>query len=206
MSEVRELRGLVPLEVAIVGVAATVSLSIPVVIPLLAAASLSMWVRGRSFAQLTKGPALYAAVGFAAGLVGLACAVVVGTPMVERITDQAVVWSMYPMVRGSATAFATLAVLVGLGAVAAELVLRGWIVERVLELGRGNVVLAILVGAVAEALVSGGDFTARIGAGLFGIAMGWMYVAGGRSVTAPVLARLAFSVGALVLEALRVVG
>ncbi len=206
MSNIRELRGLVPLEVAIVLVAAAVPLSIPVVIPLLAAASLSMWVRGRSFAQLTKGPALYAAIGLGAGLVSLAIAVAISTPLVERITDQAVVWSMYPMVRGSATAFATLTVLVGLGAVAAELVLRGWIVERVLELGRGNVVLAILVGAVAEALLSGGDFTARIGAGLFGIAMGWMYVAGGRSVTAPVLARLAFSLGALALEALRVVG
>jgi hypothetical protein len=64
----------------------------------------------------------------------------------------------------------------------------------------------VLVGAVAEALVSDGNFTARIGAGLFGIAMGWMYIAGGRSVIAPMLARLAFSLGALALEALRVVG
>jgi hypothetical protein len=112
---------------------------------------------------------------------------------------------MYPIVRGSAGAFSTITVLVGLGTVAAELVLRGWIVERVLEL-HGSPVLAVLVGAVAEALVSDGNFTARIGAGLFGIAMGWMYIAGGRSVIAPMLARLAFSLGALALEALRVVG
>lgn len=201
----REMRGLVPLEVAVVLAAAAIPLPIPVVIPLLAAASLSMWARGRSFAQVTKGPALYAAIGLAAGLVGLAFAVVAGTPLVERVTDQAVQWSMYPIVRGSATSFSTLAVLVGLGAVAAELVLRGWIVERVLEL-HGNAVLAVLVGAFAEALVSDGELTARIGAGIFGIAMGWMYVTGGRSVTSPMLARLAFSLGALALEALRVVG
>ncbi len=205
MTATRELRGLVPLEVAIVLAAAAVPLPIPVVIPLLAAASLSMWARGRSFAHVTKGPPLYAAIGLAAGLVGLGCAVVVGTPLVERVTDQAVQWSMYPIVRGSATAFSTIALLVGLGAIAAELVLRGWIVERVLEL-RGNPVLAVLVGAFAEALVSDGDVTARIGAGIFGIAMGWMYIAGGRSVTAPMLARLAFSLGALGLEAMRVVG
>jgi hypothetical protein len=205
MTTTRELRGLVPFEVAIVLIAAAVPLPIPVVIPLLAAASLSLWVRGRSFAQVTKGPPLYAAIGAATGLVGLALAVAIGTPLVERVTDQAVQWSMYPIVRGSASAFGTLAVLVGLGAVAAELVLRGWLVERVLELG-GNAVLAVLAGAFAEALVSGGDLSARFGAGVFGIAMGWMYVAGGRSVTAPMCARLTFSLGALVLEAMRVVG
>jgi len=206
MPTTRELRGLVPFEVAVVLAAAFLALPIPVVIPLLAAASLSLWARGRSFAAVTKGPGLYALIGLAAGLVGLALAVGVGTPVVERMTDQAVQWSMYPIVRGSANAFATLSVLVALGAIAAELVLRGWIVERVLELGRGNVVLAILVGAIAEGLVSGGDVTARLGAGLFGIAMGWMYVAGGRSVVAPMCARLAFSLGALALEATRLVG
>jgi len=206
MSATREARGLVPLEVAIVIAAAVIDLPIPVVIPLLAAASLSLWFRGRSFAQVTKGPALYALIGAGAGLAALALSVAVGTPLVERITDQAVQWSMYPIVRGSTTAFATIALLVGLGAIAAELVLRGWIVERVLELGHSKSEPAILVGAFAEALVVDGDLTARIGACLFGIAMGWMYVASGRSVVAPMCARLAFSLGALALEALRVVG
>lgn len=206
MATKRELRGLVPLEVAVVLGAAAVSLPIPVVIPLLAAASLSLWARGRSFAAVTKGPAVFALLGLAAGIVGLGLALVIGTPLVERATDQAVQWSMYPVVRGSLEAFGAVGILVALGAIAAELVLRGWIVERVLELGRGNVVLAILVGAIAEAIVSEGDMSARIGAGVFGIAMGWMYIAGGRSVLAPICARLAFALGALVLEALRVVG
>lgn len=206
MATTREVRGLVPFEVAIVLAAALVALPIPVVIPLLAAASLSLWVRGRSFALVTKGPALYALIGLGAGLAALALSLAVGTPLVERATEHAVQWSMYPIVRGSTGAFATVALLVGLGAIAAELVLRGWIVERVLELARGNVVPAILVGAFAEALVTDGDINARIGGGVIGLAMGWMYVAGGRSVVAPICARLAFSLGALVLEALRLVG
>jgi hypothetical protein len=202
----QERRGLVPFEIAVVLAAAASSLPIPVVIPLLAAASLSMWARGRSFAAVTKGPPLYAVIGVAAGAVSLVLALIVGTPLVERMTDQAVQWSMYPIVRGSLETFGVVAILVSLGAVAAELVLRGWLVERVLELTHGNAVLAILCGALAEALVSGGDLTARVGAGLFGIAMGWMFIAGGRSVTAPVCARLTFSLGALVLEALHVIG
>jgi hypothetical protein len=46
----------------------------------------------------------------------------------------------------------------------------------------------------------------RLGAGVFGIGLGWMYLAGGRSVAAPICARLAFSLGAVALEALRLVG
>lgn len=212
------MRALVPLEVAIVLGAAFVALPIPVVIPLLAAGSLSLWVRGRSWSDVLKGPSLYAAVGAAAGSVALLLAIALGTPLVESLTGGAVQWSMYPIVRGSTTAAATLAVLVAISAVASELVIRGWLVERVLELG-GPPVLAILTGAFAEALLVfpiaggdpgalmvGGDVTARIGAGLFGTAMGWMYLAGGRSVTAPVAARVAFSLGALALEAFQIVG
>jgi hypothetical protein len=41
---------------------------------------------------------------------------------------------------------------------------------------------------------------------VFSVGLGWMYVASGRSILAPLCARLVFSLGALVLEALRVVG
>ena len=56
------------------------------------------------------------------------------------------------------------------------------------------------------ALVTDGDVTMRIGAGLFGLGLGWMYLAAGRSIVAPVCARLVFSLGAVVLETLRLVG
>jgi hypothetical protein len=212
------MRALVPFEVAIVLTAAFIALPIPVVIPLLVAGSLSLWVRGRSWIDVLRGPSLYAAVGAAAGLVGLALGLVLGTPLVEGLTGGAVQWSMYPIVRGSPNAAVMLAVLVVIGAVASELVLRGWLVERVLELG-GHPVLAILVGAIAEALIVfplahgdpgalmiGGDITARIGAGVFGLALGWMYLAAGRSALAPMCARMTFALGALALEAFRLVG
>lgn len=202
----RELRGLVPVEVAALLAAAFVALPVPSSVPLLVVASLSLYLRRTSWADRMRGPGLHAAIGAVAGLVALGVAIAIGTPLVEGLTDQAVNWSMYPVVRGSGTTAVTVAIVVGVGALASELVLRGWIVERVLELGRGHAVLAILVGAFAEALLAGGTLEARIGAGVFGIGLGAMYVAGGRSVVAPICARLVFALGALVLEATRVVG
>jgi hypothetical protein len=171
----------------------------------LIAASISLWLRGKSWASVVGGPALYAAIGAAAGLIALGLALAVATPALEAITDHAVQWSMYPVVRGSAGTAVMVAIVVAISAVAAELVLRGWLVERVLELG-GRPVLAILVGAIAEAAVTDGDFAMRIGAGLFAIGLGGMYVVGGRSALAPACARLVFSLGALALETLRLVG
>jgi hypothetical protein len=201
----RELRSLVPAEVAVVLAAAVVPLPVPTVVPLLVVASLSLWLRGRSWSGVIKGPAAYAAIGALAGVIALVLALFVSTPLLESISDAAVQWSMYPVVRGSTGAAIMVAIVVAISAVAAELVLRGWLVERVLEL-RGHVVLAILAGALAEALISDGDLAIRIGAGIFGIGCGWIYVAGGRSVVAPICARLLFSLGALGLEALRVIG
>jgi hypothetical protein len=201
----REMRSLVPFEVAVVGAAAFVALPVPAVVPLLIAASLSMWLRGRSWGEVVKGPPLYAVIGAAAGVVGLVLALIAATPLLETVTDHAVQWSMYPIARGSGAQAIMVAIVVGISAVASELVLRGWLVERVLEL-RGHAVLAILLGAIAEAVLVDGDLGMRIGAGIFGVGLGWMYIAGGRSVVAPICARLVFSLGALVLEATQVIG
>ena len=67
------------------------------------------------------------------------------------------------------------------------------IVERLLELSPGPPLLPIAVGALAEAVVSPGDLAARFGAALFGAGLGALYVTGGRSVVAPICARLRFS-------------
>ena len=48
--------------------ASLVALPIPVVIPLLVAASLSLWLRGRSWLAVLRGPGLHAAIGAAAGI------------------------------------------------------------------------------------------------------------------------------------------
>jgi hypothetical protein len=203
----RELRGLVPLEIAAVLALAIAPLpdAVPVAAPLLAVASLSRWVRGRGWNQVLGGGGRTAAVGAAAGLAALAIAVLAGAPFVEQMTGRTVEWSAFPIVRGSPSQLAMVALVEIALAIAWELALRGWIIERVLELSPGPPVLPVLVAAFAEALVTPGDVSARIGAGLFGIGLGWMYIAG-RGAIAPICARLAFALGAVTLEALRVIG
>jgi hypothetical protein len=206
--EPRELRNLVPLEIAAVLAVAVAPLPevVPVALPLVVVATLSRWVRRRDWAQLLSASGWTMAVGAAAGLVALVVAVVVGTPFVEVMSGRAVEWAGFPVVRGSATQGAMVALIVIAMAIATELALRGWIVERMLELSPGPPILPVLVGALVEALVTRGDLAVRIGAGLFGAGLGWIYVAAGRSVVPAICARAAFGLGAVALEALRVIG
>jgi hypothetical protein len=203
----RELRSLVPAEIAVVLAIAVLPLGAwPAALPLVTAATISRWVRHRSWAEVVTGGANRVWIGALAGAVALVAAVVAGTPIVEAVSMRAVEWSSFPIVRGSASQAIVVIVLVSITSLAMELALRGWLVERVLELSPGGAVLPVLCGALAEALVTPGDVAARIGAGLFGIGLGAMYVAGGRSVVAPVFARITFQVCAVVLELLRLVG
>ena len=204
----RALRTLVPFEIALVLLLAIAPLpqALPIALPLFVAASLSLWVRGRSWGEVVHANRLHAVGGALVGVAAIGLAVLVGGPIVEASSQRAIEWSMFPIVRGNASAFGGVVIMAGIGALCMELALRGWIVERVLELSPGPAVLPILVGAFAEALLTPGDLAAKIGGGLFGLGLGWIYVAAGRNVVAPVLARMMFSVGAVVLEALRVIG
>jgi membrane protease YdiL (CAAX protease family) len=208
VTQPRARRGLVPLEIALVLAIAVIPWpdGLQVGIPLVVAASLSRWLRGRSWSEVISGGRDKALVGAAVGVLALGIALLFGTPAIEAMATRGVEWSVFPMVRGSMQQMAMVLVLVSVGAIAAELAFRGWLVERVLELSPGPPILPVLCGALAEAVVMPGDFTARVGAGLFGAGLGWMYVASGRSVVAPILARIAFVGGAVVLEALRVIG
>jgi hypothetical protein len=217
VSSPRELRNLVPFEVlAVLAIAlAPLPEPLPAAVPLLALGSLSRWVRGRSWSDVVRGPAgergaprgiVRAAVGAAAGVLALGFAVLSGAPAVEALASRAVEWSAHPIVRGNASLFVMVAAYVAATAVATELALRGWLVERVLELSPGPPILPVLVGALAEALITPGDGAARLGGALFGLGLGWMYAAGGRSIVAPLCARLVFELGVVVLEALRLVG
>ncbi|HUS32132.1 MAG TPA: CPBP family glutamic-type intramembrane protease [Kofleriaceae bacterium] len=211
MAQSRELRGLVIVEIlAIVGLAfVPLPAIVPVAVPLLVLASLSRWTRGRDWGELFHGGLRATIVGATAGIVGLALALAIGTPLVEHVTDRAVEWSMYTLVRGNASQLFAVAIYVAVTSLAAELALRGWIVERVLELASGRpgvTVLAILIGSAAEMIVTPGNFAMRAGAGLFGAGLGMMYVAGNRSIVAPICARMAFALGALMLESMKLVG
>jgi len=157
-----------------------------------AVASVALYARGQAWAWRVKGPAEYGGMGGGVGVGALVIAIGIGQ-------FWNAVWTEYPLVRGNGAQLFAIATVVGVSAIALECVLRGWIVERALALG-AHPVMAVMIGAIAEAIVA-----RNAGAAVFGIALGWMYVAGGRSIVAPACARLAFVLGALLLEALRLV-
>ena len=121
------------------------------------------------------------------------------------------------VVKGPAV-YAAIGAAAGLIALVLALVVATPLVEGVTDwavqwstypVARGSAAQAILVaivGAVGEALLAEGDVAMRLGAGVFGLGLGWMYIAGGRSVVAPLCARLVFSLGAVALEALQLIG
>lgn len=175
---------------------------VPIALPLLVAATASRWVRGRAWAEVTaNGTWARAGVGVLAGLVALAVAIVVlrGDDGLSDLSGR----SNAITVRGNSTVAIAVIVHVAVTAIAAELALRGWIVERVLELSPGSPVLPVLIGSLAEAIVTPGELATRLAAAVFGAGLGWLYVAGGRSAVAPICARASFQCGAVAIEALR---
>lgn len=200
-------RRLVPVEIAaVVAIAVAYSLgdvALPASAPLFLVASVSRWARGRGWDETVRG-SKYTALGALCGVVALVLALAIGTPIVE-LTGRAVEWSQYPIVRGSGSQLFAVTALVAVSAVAGELALRGWIVERALELG-ARPMLAVAIGAVAEGVLWPGDLASRLGAAMFGAGLGWLYVASGRTAGASISARVLFQLGALVLEGLRLVG
>jgi hypothetical protein len=162
-------------------------MSLPIVLPLAVVAAIVLRVRGKTVVWGSFG----AGAGAVAGLVALIIA--------EVVTGG---WAEYPMVRGSVAQALVIATFVAATATASEVVLRGWIVEWVREV-TGVPVMAVIAGAFAEALITPGGPTVRIGAALFGIGLGWMYIRAG--LRAPLCARLVFALGAVLLEAAQLV-
>lgn len=205
-------RWLLVLEVAALAACALVPLPVPALVPLLAVAALSVAVRGSSlFAAATEGWLFATTLGALAGLAALAAAVLVATPLLERGLGLAVVWSSAPEVRGSAAQLVVAGILAGAAALAHELVLRRWVVERCYQLGASSAT-AITAGAVMEALLGPGalgepaGLGAHLGAGVLGAGLGLLYWRGGRRVGPSVAARLALTWGALILQSLRWIG
>jgi hypothetical protein len=198
---------LIPFEVAAIIVIGAIRWpeQIPLALPLGAVATASLWLRGRSWVDVLHARDGHASIGALVGLAALAIAVLAGTPLAEGVSGRAIEWSEHPIVRGSGSRVFAMMLFAGVSAIAMELALRGWVVERTLELAKIPV-LAVLAGALAEAVVTPGDVVARIGGLAFGAGMGWMYIAGGRSAIAPVCARIVFSLGIVLLEALKLIG
>lgn len=177
---------------------------VPAVLPLLVVASVARYARGQSWAAVSGGGAARWLVGVGVGIVALGLAVAVAGPVVEALGDRPVLWTGGP-VRGSAPTLIAVALLVVASAAAAELALHGYVLERIAALSPGSPGLPIAVAAVVEAAATPGALAARAGALLVGGVLGALYWTGGRSVAAPLGARLGFGLGVIVLELLRVV-
>jgi len=175
--------------------------SVPIALPLIVVATLARLIRGKSWGELFHRRGAWLAV--AAGAAALGVALLAGTPLIEAMTAQTVGWAQFPMVRGNTAGLLPVAMLVAAITAGMELGLRGWVVDRALEFAPP--VVAVAIGAGAEALLADGTWN-RVGAACFGAGLGWMYVASGRNLAVPVCARLAFQLGCVGLEYVRVIG
>jgi uncharacterized membrane protein len=202
------MRGLVPFEIALVLALALAPIpdALPIAIPLAVAASIAKWIHGASWGDVVHANSLHAVVGLGAGIAGLLLGLLGGTPLVEALTSRTVEWSSNAVVRGNTAMLGGVVIFAATVALCMEAALRGWIVERVLDLAPSQKVIAVLVGAFSEAILTPGDFAMRIGAGVFGIGLGWIYIAANRNVLAPILARMTFAIAIVILEGMRVIG
>jgi hypothetical protein len=207
MVEQTSPRWLLPAELAALAACtlapAGLALPVPVAVPLLAIAAVSVAARRATFLS-PPGPGALEGIllGALAGLVGLVAAVTLATPVLQDGFGLMVRWGQSPAVRGSLDAAIGVALVTGALATAQELIFRRWILERAYSLGASGSG-SILIAGAAEALVGPGSFGARLGAALFGVALGMLYWRGGRRLGPALAARLAFTWGALSLQALR---
>jgi hypothetical protein len=200
MGEPRELQKLVPFEVLAVAAIAVAPFgsTFPFAMPLFVVATASRWLRGRSWSErlVTPRAPRTAMVGALAG----ALAIAVATPLFGAFGVTAVDWWVLPALQGDGTQVALAVTVLLASAIALELALRGWIIERMLELSPGPATLPIATAALAEALVTPGPIVSRIGVGLFSAGLGVLYVACRRSALAPIAARCTFVIGAVLVE------
>jgi hypothetical protein len=181
-------------------------------IALLAAGSAVLALRGGRWFAGRDGDAAarWAGLGgLAIGAVALAAAWWI-SPTLLGVTGRAVEWTTEPVVRGSVQLTVTVMVVTLVLGLAAEMVFRRWLLDRVARvvLTQGEprpVALAagVLIAAVIEAAVSPAGAGPRIGTVLESAGLGAIYVTSGGRLTACLGARIAFDLGALLLQALR---
>jgi hypothetical protein len=176
-------------------------------ITLLVVASIALALHGgggRWFASRDgdRGAAWSALGGALVGAAGLAAAFLLSPASVE--------WTTEPVVRGSIPLAATVALVALALAVAAELVFRRWLLDRVATyiVSRGEpravaLVAGVLLAALIEAAVSPSGAGFRLGAFVTSLGLGAIYVTSGGRIAGSLTARVVFDVGAIIVQALR---
>lgn len=205
--EIRGQAALLTAEVTVILACAILSLPVPAQVPLLVMALISFGVRGQQWSDRFESDGFRWAIGAAMGAAALALAFFVVGPALEGGTGGMVGWTRHGMVRGKADAFLMIAIMVGATAIGTELLMRAWILERIREQvpGRAGLLVAVAVTAVIEAVFVGDPGWSCLGAALVSAALSGVYLASRRSLVAPIAARLTFELGALLLEAFKLV-
>jgi hypothetical protein len=193
----RELPQLAPAEVVAVLAIAVLPLgdTFPYSALLLLVAAVSMLLRRRSWGELVTTGRAARSLGI--GLVAGAVAVAIAAPAIDAFQVTALDWWVRPALQGGPMQIAAACGVLLATAVAMELALRGWIIVRMMELSPGPPGLPIAVAALAEALVTPGPLTSRLGVALFGAGLGTLFIGCGRNVLAPIAARCTFVAGSV---------
>jgi hypothetical protein len=178
--------------------------AVAVLIGLLALGSVERWMRGKGWMEARPAEPGLTFAGVGLGLVALVAALAAAGPGLERVTARSIDWTQIAAVRGNLGVLVTAALVIGAQAVAAELVFRRWILDRVHELGARPWVAA-LAAAVVEGVAAGGHLGTRLGAAAAGLGFGLLYLGAGRRLAPAIACRLTFEIGALILVYARIV-
>lgn len=205
-----ELRGdaaLLTAEIVAVIACAVLPLPVPAQLPLGVVAVVSYALRRERWENRFGFDGFRLGLGIGTGACALVLALVAISPLLTA-RGAMVAWAEHAMVRGKPDAVVMVVIVVAATAVATELVFRGFILERVRPLvgGRGATAVALAISACVEATVMGGGSARVFGAALVSVALGGLYLATGRSLVAPIAARVTFDVGVVVLEGLKMIG
>ncbi len=192
-------RGRRALDAVAVLVAGAVALRWPIValIVALALGSVSRWSRGDSWSSGRPVEPLMLAGGIVVGLAALLLGVMLADPLLTSLTGRSVEWSQVAAVRGQFGAALVVGTLACAQVVAAELVLRRWVLERAREVVTPGA--AIVIATLAEAWLVGGSPGTRAGAAAIGLACGLLYIGSGGRLAPSLAARVTFELGALAL-------
>ncbi len=204
---------------ALLGWLPSLTLPVPGVVVLLAAASLSVWLRGQSWERLglEGGPdlGLHILTGAVLGTLVFAVSMGLWAPALEAASGHAVEFNLLPEARGNAIVLVSALLLVWAGAWAAEMVFRGYLLRRVEDaFGGGAAATAV---AVAISALAYGWFAATtgeygslplrfVGAAVMGVGYGLLYFAGGRRLALPIVFHGAFETTNLVLIYGQIIG
>jgi membrane protease YdiL (CAAX protease family) len=214
-SAARDLAAAIALLLAIAAVALPLPYGVPSLIPLVAIASLSLWLDGTSWAdaglRARIDGALEIAVGSAVGIAALAAGVWLFAPAFGGATG--VGFNAAPEVRGNGAFLFSALILAWASAFAAEMIFRGWLLRLIEQSARRHAVAAtpaIAWGVIGSAifqvavLAPDGPLDA-LGAFLAAVGYAALYLGSRRGLVAGIACRGAFDTANLLLIYLRII-